>query len=297
MNIIDRVEKRTHVPSDRLVINPSLPTDCKIELTSKCNFNCSFCAVGQNKRVQGEMDNKTLKVILDACKYLDFKEVGLFLLGESLLRDDLAYWIHYAKNIEIPYVYLTSNGYLCSPNKFDELKKAGLDSLKISLNAGSPAEFKNVTGIDGYEKVMDNIRYAYANKGDMNFCVSCVYDLDHEDDMRKLEDEMFFIGCDFYFLPKYNQAGNVKAPICGNIGTMKNPVKNVPCWELFNTMRFTWDGYMAYCSFPHTEEFKIGHIGGLTIENMWNSEKFIKLRQAHLNNKLKGTICEKCING
>ena len=78
---------------------------------------------------------------------------------------------------------------------------------------------------------------------------------------------------------------------------MKNPAAPVPCWELFNTMRFTWDGYMSFCSFPHTDDFKVGHISGITIENMWNSDEFVKLRAAHLKGKLKGTLCEKCING
>jgi radical SAM protein with 4Fe4S-binding SPASM domain len=115
--------------------------------------------------------------------------------------------------------------------------------------------------------------------------------------MQALEDEMFLIGCDFYFLPKYNQAGNIKASQCGNVGTMKNPVNKMPCWELFNSMRIDWEGYMTYCSFPHTENFRVGNIGGITIENLWNDEKFVKLRQAHLDGNVKRTICSKCING
>ena len=297
MNIIERVEKISHVASERFVPKPSLPNDVKIELTSRCNLNCSFCGLKDSKREKGDMSNKHIKILLDAMEYLNVSNVGLFLLGESLLRDDLAEHVKYAKDIGIEYVYVTTNGVLCNSSKFDELREAGLDSLKISLNAGTKDSFKNVTGVDAFDKVMENIKYIMANKGNMNFAVSCVYDENYKTELKKIEDELFFIGCEFYFLPKYNQAGHVTAPIRGNVGTMKNPAPNVPCWELFNTMRFTWDGYMACCSFPHSDDFKIGHIGGVTIENLWKSDKFVKLREAHLKNKLKGTVCDRCING
>ena len=297
MKISDRVDKRTHVPLARLVEKPPIPDDMKIEVTSRCNLRCSFCAVKDKKREQGDMEDKTLRVLLDACKYLGVKEVGLFLLGESLLRDDLEYYIKYAKLIGIEYVYLTTNGVLCTPERFDNLRTSGLDSLKISLNAATREDYKAVTGVDAFDTVMTNIEYAAKNSIGMNFAVSCVYDSSKKNEMRKLKDDIWLMGCDFYFLNMYNHAGHIKGEYTGNIGKRDNPVKNVPCWELFNTMRIDWQGNMTCCSFPYVEDQIIGNIKMITIKKLWESEKFIKLRKAHLTNKLKNTVCYNCING
>lgn len=296
MKISERVERRTHVPEERFIAAPPIPTDCKIELTNRCNLNCSFCAVGKNTREKGDMDEKTLTVLLDACAYLKVEEVGLFLLGESLLCEDIVSYIEYAKRTGIPYVYLTTNGVLCTPSVFDSLKNAGLDSLKISLNAASAKQYRKVTGKGHYEMVLEHIAYAASNANGMNFGVSCVYDEEYSDELAALHQRTSPL-CDFYFLPKYNQGGAVDAPVCGNVGTMRNPVPDVPCWELFNTMRFTWDGYMSVCSFPHTEEFKIGSIKDKTIANLWHDEKFMSIREAHLRGDVHGTVCERCIHG
>ena len=101
---------------------------------------------------------------------------------------------------------------------------------------------------------------------------------------------------DFYFLPKCNQGGHVEGDIKGNVGRLANQVKNVPCWELFNTSRVTWDGYMTACCFDHSEEFKMGHIGDLTLMNLWHCDKFVELRRKHLNGDIENSICNRCIS-
>ena len=296
VKISERVEARTHVPKDRLIPKPPIPTDAKIELTNRCNLNCSFCATGSNGREKGDMSEKTMNVLLDAFMHLGVTDVGMFLLGESLLRGDIVAHIKYAKRIGIPYVYLTTNGVLCTPSVFDQLKLAGLDSLKISLNAADAVTYKKVTGKGMYETVIENIAYAASQHGDMNFGVSCVYDEYHAEELKALKKRTEPL-CDFYFLPKYNQAGHVEAPVCGNVGTMRNPVEAMPCWELFNAMRFTWDGYMAVCAFPQADDFKVGSIAERTIADLWHDEKMVNLREAHLRGDVHGTLCEKCIHG
>ena len=45
------------------------------------------------------------------------------------------------------------------------------------------------------------------------------------------------------------------------------------------------------------DDFEIGSVKDKSIKELWYNEKFNTLRKAHLQNNLKGTICEACING
>ena len=89
LSIPDRVDAHTHLSPDRLNESPSLPNSIKIEITSKCNYNCKFCAVSQKLRNLGDMDPNFLYSLLDQVKSEGIKEVGLFLLGEPFIVKDL----------------------------------------------------------------------------------------------------------------------------------------------------------------------------------------------------------------
>ena len=43
-SIMDKIDQHTHVPEGKLVLHPPFPDAIKIEITGRCNYNCSFCA-------------------------------------------------------------------------------------------------------------------------------------------------------------------------------------------------------------------------------------------------------------
>jgi cyclic pyranopterin phosphate synthase len=77
--------------------------------------------------------------------------------GEPLLRPKLEDLIISLKRINaIKSVSMTTNGLLLG-DKVKRLKEAGLDSVNISLDSFRATRFKEITGIDGLDKVMDSI--------------------------------------------------------------------------------------------------------------------------------------------
>jgi MoaA/NifB/PqqE/SkfB family radical SAM enzyme len=113
-SIIQRVDAHTNIPEEKLVLDPPFPDAIKIELTSYCNYNCTYCATKRKLRPQGIMDKDFLYRILKETKKIGVKEIGLFLLGESFLVKELAEYIRYAKDkVGIEYVFITTNGSLC----------------------------------------------------------------------------------------------------------------------------------------------------------------------------------------
>jgi cyclic pyranopterin phosphate synthase len=90
-----------------------------------------------------------------------FTQMGIskirFTGGEPLLREDIPELIRYAKNeCKIKQVHLTTNGILL--NKYlDQLSRAGLSGINISLDSLRPERFKKITRRDKLQQVLDNI--------------------------------------------------------------------------------------------------------------------------------------------
>lgn len=305
VSITERVDSHTHVPTRKLVPEPPFPDAIKIELTSHCNYNCSFCASKRSLRAQGQIDRSFLFRILKEAASIGVKEIGMFLLGESFLVKDLPEYIRYAKEeAGIEYVFITTNGSLCTPERLTAVVDAGLDSIKFSINAGSRERYREVHGVDMFEKVISNVEWLHkhlAGKGSKRprTCVSSVYMEEHREELEGLRARMSRYVDDFYFLPLYNQAGHVGGKqytkIVGNPGRFENMVSPVPCWALFNASKITWDGKLTMCCFDHDTRFEVADLNTSSLLEAWQHPKFVALRNRHLNKELSGSLCARCL--
>jgi len=301
MKITERVDKHTHVPKEKLVSKPPFPDAIKIEVTARCNLNCSYCATKKDLRAVGDMDEDFLYRILLEAKQAGVKEIGLFLLGEPFLLKKLPEYIRYTKEVaKIDYVFITTNGALCTPEKLTPVMDAGLDSLKISINAGNRERYKELHGVDCFDKVISNVKWLSENKpNSLRTCVSAIFIEQFRDELEQLKKFILQYVDEFYYLPLYNQAGHVgkrfPTKIVGNPGRYENMVPPIPCWGLFNSAKISWDGWLTACYFDHDTQFEIANLKDFTLLEAWNHPKFVKLRLQHLNNNLADSLCAACL--
>ena len=96
--ITDRVDAITHIDAARRATRPPCPRSVKIELTARCNFNCSFCATGYKLRDKRDMDWGFYRRLLKELKHQGVEEIGVFYLGESFLLPWLPEAIKAAKD-------------------------------------------------------------------------------------------------------------------------------------------------------------------------------------------------------
>lgn len=61
-------------------------------------------------------------------------------------------------------MYITTNGMLANKNRVKALFDSGLDSIKFSINSIEKENYKNVHGVNCFEKVVENLRNAYYMK-------------------------------------------------------------------------------------------------------------------------------------
>lgn len=306
--ITERIDNITGLYNGSNQVKPPCPKSVKIELTAKCDFRCSYCATGKRLRPQKEMDKAFYKKVVKELHESGVKELGMFYLGESFLCDWLPEAIEYAKNVGIPYVFLTTNGRTATADKVKACMEAGLDSLKWSFNYIDAKQFREITRVNEryYKDIIQNIKDAYIVrlKGDYDcglYASSIQYSGKQLEEMKTAVEEITAYVDEHYWLPMYCQAALVKEGnedkdlTVGNLGRMGNQRHALPCWMLFTETRITWDGHLAACGFDHNGKFNMGNLNEVGFMEAWHSEKFQKLRAAHLKKDVSETICLECI--
>lgn len=284
------------------------PPSCKIELTRRCNFSCGFCAHGTSTVQKGDMDKEFYKRVVKEMHEAGVKELGLFYIGESLLCDWLPEAVAYAKEVGFPYVFLTTNGSLLTPEKAEALMAAGLDSLKFSYNNADAEQFKAITSVSPkwFDILNDNIKGAWEvrEKGGYKtklYASSIQYDGIQHERMQAAVDKITPYVDEHYWLPLYSFGGQQEgfdyAPTAGNQGRLGALRQPLPCWSAFKEAHITYDGKMSICCFGHgpDECFVAADLNDVSFMDGWNSTMFQETRRAHLKKDIKGTVCENCL--
>jgi len=254
------------------------------------------------------MDPSFYQSLIDEAVKAGVREVGLYLLGEPLLLRHLPAFVHYARENGIDHVFITTNGVLATPERMIPLIEAGLTSVKFSVNGHTPERYREMHGIDGFETVMGNIRWLsdHIRTSGIDTIQTSLSTIFSDALPRKTQEELrTFLRTaeqfvDFaYFLPLYNQGGHVGGReytrIVGNPGRWDNLVPSVPCWQLFNAAKVTWDGLFNACCFDHHNEFVVADLHEVSLLDAWASPKFVELRRQHLEEDLEGSLCARCL--
>jgi radical SAM protein with 4Fe4S-binding SPASM domain len=261
------------------------------------------------------MDWELFKKLLLDMREAGVEEIGLFYLGESFTDERLEDAIFFAKNTaRFPYVFLTTNGSLCDPDRVKKCFENGLDSLKFSMNWADEEQFKEVANVKGayFHKAIENMMASRAIRDKVEaetghrcglYASYIHYDGEQDLKMKPLVDKAKEVLDEVYALPLYSQADLTGADntkdgwqvTAGNRGRLEAMVDPLPCWALFSEGHITWEGRLSACCFDHDGRFNMGDLTTTQFMEAWHSEKFQALRRANLAKDVKGTACEKCV--
>ena len=307
--ITDRVDGITAIPPLYRTPLPPPPRSVKIELTARCDFKCFFCATGQKLRDKADMDSALLRRLLSELRDVGVEEIGMFYLGESFLFHDLPETIAFAKALGFPYVFLTTNGRMATPERVHACMEAGLDSLKFSFNSADRDQCKEITQVDAFDTIVSNIKESRRVRDQIEsetghrcgiYASSIQYDGEQLERMSAAVAEIRPYVDEHYWLPLYGQAGLTSGakgtkPVAGNIGRVGALRDPLPCWAVFTEGHITFDGHLSACCFDHDGRFHMGDLKNKSFMEAWHSQPFQDLRAANLSLDVRGTPCEKCV--
>lgn len=150
--------KRTFALGKRGVLNYFLknPLCVSFEVTHSCNAKCKHCHLG------GPVEEQRASAERYAEIYQEIKPVVAQMSGgEPLLRNDLEQIIKAMKQPNgTPYIVITTNAALLTPERYRSLLEAGTDEFSISLDYPDTRhdDFRGIPGLfDRIEKLITSL--------------------------------------------------------------------------------------------------------------------------------------------
>ena len=280
------------------------PFSMMLELTNACNHRCLFCSHRKMKRSIKMMELPFAKRMVDEAYDMGVRELALFMMGESFLYQDIDEIILYAKQKGYEYVYITSNGALAEPERMKKAIDAGVDSIKFSINAVEREAYKLIHGRDELEAVLKNLEWLYGYKEKhqipINIYVSSVatrYNSNENAIREKLEplcDELAIYHDMNHegLMPEVDLFLSDSAVECD-----VDARKKAPCPMVFNRLHVTVEGYLTACCMDTNNYLAYADLHKSDLKSAWNNKIVKELRNKHLCNDLKGSLCFNCING
>jgi MoaA/NifB/PqqE/SkfB family radical SAM enzyme len=132
------------------------PVCLYLETTNRCNLLCTTCPrTYADLEPEADMSWELFTRIVDQVP--NIARVVLHGVGEPMLVKDLPRRVRYLKERGV-YVLFNTNGTALTPKNGRALAEAGLDELRVSLDAADARTFELVRGTDDFGRILRNVR-------------------------------------------------------------------------------------------------------------------------------------------
>src|ERR1700723_3425276 len=143
------------IGADRSAVAEQPPICLYLEVTNRCNLLCETCPrTFEELEPPADMSWDLFTKIVDQVP--NVARVVMHGVGEPMLVKSLPRMIHYLKDRGI-YVLFNTNGTLLSKANGQALIDAGLDELRVSLDAAESSVFQMVRGKDMFDRIVTNV--------------------------------------------------------------------------------------------------------------------------------------------
>jgi MoaA/NifB/PqqE/SkfB family radical SAM enzyme len=133
-----------------------LPICLYLETTNRCNLLCTTCPrTYEELEPPADMSWSLFTAIVDQLP--DLKRAVLHGVGEPMLVRNLGKMVRYLKDRGV-YVLFNTNGTVLTEKSGRAMIDAGLDELRVSLDASNAASYRAIRGKNYFDRILRNVR-------------------------------------------------------------------------------------------------------------------------------------------
>ncbi|MFP4523366.1 MAG: radical SAM/SPASM domain-containing protein [Candidatus Nanoarchaeia archaeon] len=274
-----------------------------IEITNKCNLNCSFCP--KTTRPAEFMSLELFDRITTQAQPL-CEEITLHIMGEPLLHPQLKEFILLCETKHIK-INITTNATLLEQNT-DILLNKTVRRINLSIH-GIKTNFNQENQKKYLKKIINFTKIAQDKREDMiiTYRLCNINDGSNKSILKHIENE-------FDSTLQKNQGKN--ATTCKVIKTSKkiknnayihfdmsfkwpdkkDPIRNTKgyCHGLATHIGVLCDGTIVPCCLDNNAQLALGNINQNTIEEILQSKRAIAMKKGFQERKLVEDLCQRC---
>jgi MoaA/NifB/PqqE/SkfB family radical SAM enzyme len=155
-NAVDPRRYHESIRADRAVEAKRPPVCLYLETTNRCNLLCTTCPrTYEELEPPADMSWKLFTSIVDQVP--DLVRAVLHGVGEPMLVKNLPRMVRYLKDRGV-YVLFNTNGTVLNERNGRALIAAGLDELRVSLDASNAKSFREIRGKNYFDRILRNVR-------------------------------------------------------------------------------------------------------------------------------------------
>lgn len=268
----------------------SFPRTVRVETTNHCNAACTFCPRESIGREKTFMEQSIYDKIIKECAAGGTKTLHLHNFGEPLLDKKLPDRIAQAKEAGIRKVKIYCNGAFLKGKMAEGLIRSGLDEIKVSIDGADAEEFNRLRiGLNHESTVQNTLAFKQLRDkmnpgGKPTIVAACSQTSNKDQTTKMLKDIVDRVD----FARLHNWAG-ARLWLLGSKKIRK------PCDRLWRTFTILVNGDVALCCLDYSGKVLLGNVGEDSIREIWNNQKYQKLRSRHRRSKQhRIELCNDC---
>lgn len=280
---------------------PEVPYHIQIQTTTYCNGRCVFCPYmdTSKKLPHGNMDMDLFKKIVDECLEFGIKHIRPYLMNEPLCDKTLPEKIKYLslKKTDDFVVKINTNASLLDEEMGRRLIEAQLDRINVSFHGSTKEIYEKCMNGLVYEKVLSNIENFLKLKEKMGSSkphvkITMVKTKNIADKIPEIKQFWVERGLKVNIRPMTNRLNK----------RIESLDLNVNDWDTFTWCKrlneqayVLYNGDMILCCNDWLRTTIMGNLREHTIKEIWNNEKYYKIRKQFLSGNVDGLICKACL--
>lgn len=278
--------------------NCSAPGLFQVELTSRCNIDCSMCARSAGlSRPTGHMEIDLFKEIVEQSKRYNMPIGWLHHFGETLMYPHLEEALRYFKQYGLGRGAISTNAILLTDSKRRILLE-NASYILCCMDTMDPESYKQIRNNDFFERVRSNISRLISDRNRRN--IDCKIGIQF---LRTSfnEDEDIDLMMDYFGHHEnveYIEKGTVKHPRGQNIALYSSSNirdKRIGCSMAQSQLCVLSSGDCVACCWDADGEQTIGNIRQQSLNEIWQGQA----RRSILESLDKGDfsnlpLCAKC---